>query len=376
MASTTFPALRFEQSGHVLYVGYAPAEKLLRFTKIDRFDPDLALEDPEQGYQRIPEHGRISRLANYLVRKEGEGLLPTAVLLASHHPVEFVGSSAAGTIVVDDDDDNLLRIVDGQTRLLGIQHAINERKESGLAAFELPFVLLDDVDRMTEMSQFKIVNGEVKSVRTDLVNMILTQLAKEQGDATIKSGDRWKVVAAGVVERLNGTDGGPWQDMIVLPNATAYPKAEILADPTLEHRRLARATSFMTSIKPVYDWLRDNYFTANDLESESEGLANILTAYWQAIEELVPDAFASRNEYVIQKTPGIFALHMLLTKPILRDMFKARRPFVKEDFKVMLEPIPEMTDAKYWHSAERRASTYGSMRGFSELAEALRGSLR
>lgn len=374
MGSTTLRALRFEQSGHTLYVGHAPAEKLLRFTETDQFQPDLPLEDPAQGYQRVPEHGRIARLANYLVRKEGSGLMPTAVLLASHHPVEFVSeTNGYGSFLVDDDD--LLRIVDGQTRLRGIEHAITDRKEKSLESFELPFVLLDDVNRLTEMVQFKVVNGEAKSVRTDLVNMILTQLAREEGDAAIMSGDRWKVVATRVVELLNGSDGGPWQDMIVLPNATAYAKADVLADPSLEHRRLARATSFMTSIKPVYDWLRENALSVTGLESEGEEVAKVLTAYWEAIRELIPDAFVKRNEYVIQKTPGIFALHMLLTKPILRDMFKGHRPFTKDDFTIMLEPIPELADAKFWHSAERRASTYGSMRGFSELAEALRGSL-
>ena len=374
MGHQTLRALRFEQNGHTLYVGHAPAEKLLRFTEIDRFDPAIPLEDPSQGYQREPESGRIRRLANYLVRKEGNGLMPTAVLLASHNPVQFISeTNGFGSFVVDSHD--LLRIVDGQTRLLGINHAITDRKETGLAEFEVPFVLLDDVTRLTEMVQFKIVNGEAKSVRTDLVNMILTQLAKEEGDDAIKFSDRWKVVAARVVELLNGSTDGPWEDMIVLPNATAYPKPEVLADPTLEHRRLARATSFMTSLKPVYDWLRDNYFTIGGLESEAVELARVLTAYWGAIRDLIPAAFANRNEYVLQKTPGIFALHMLLAKPILRDMYRAHRPFDQLDFKVMLESISELTEAKFWHSAERRASTYGSMRGFSELAEVLRGSL-
>ena len=87
------------------------------------------------------------------------------------------------------------------------------------------------------------------------------------------------------------------------------------------------------------------------------------------------EAFGARNEYVVQKTPGVFALHMLLAKPILRDMYRARRPYTEEDFRIMLEPISELTEAKFWQGSERRASTYGSMRGFSELAQVLRDSL-
>lgn len=374
MASTTFPALRFKQRDHDLYLGHGTAADLERFTEIDRFDPALDLDDPAQGYQREPEQGRIRRLANYLItRDQGDGLLPTAVLLASRNPVNFVSTTNGfGSIVVD--DDNPLLVVDGQTRILGLDHAISERGEIDLRSFEVPFVLLDDVDRLMEMIQFKIVNGEAKSVRTDLVNMILTELAKEKGDASIKGSDRWKVVAARVVELLN-TSPGVWQDMIVMPNASAYSKAEVALRPELEHRRLARATSFMTSVKPVYDWLRGNYFSVTTLEDEAHELAEIVGAYWEAIAALLPTAFGDRNEYVIQKTPGIFALHMALAKPVLRDMYKAHRPFTETDFKVMLDPVPELNDPDFWHTRARRASSYGSMRGFAELADLLRVSL-
>src|SRR5262245_42798986 len=138
-------ALRFDQRGRTLYIGSAPAGKLLEFTTIDRFRPDLPIDDPGQGYQRLPEQGRLSRLAMNLIRKEGGGILPTAVLLASRKPAQFVvESNGYGTLVADDDEP--YQIVDGQTRLLGIKHGIDNRGEAELRDFEVPFVLLDNVD--------------------------------------------------------------------------------------------------------------------------------------------------------------------------------------------------------------------------------------
>jgi hypothetical protein len=274
-----------------------------------------------------------------------------------------------GNIVLDED----AFIVDGQTRVLGADHAAE--KDGTLKEFAVPYVLLDDVDKHLEMTQFKIVNGEAKYVRTDLVNMILTELAKEKGEDTLRKSERWRVAAAKTVEILNTDELGPWFDMIVLPNASAYGKEEVAANQGLRHKRLARATSFMTSIKPVYDWLSEIVFRSDDLTTQASELASILTEYWVAIKDLMPEAFLESNDYVLQKTPGIFSLHMLLAKPVMRDMHRGRRSFTAGDFRVMLEPIPEMSNASYWRTSEHGASAYGSMRGFADLAEILRMSL-
>src|SRR5688572_995194 len=74
MAHTTFRALRFEQRGQTLYLGFAPASTLLEYTHIDRYNPALANDDLKQGYQREPEQGRLSRLAMNMIRKEGGGI--------------------------------------------------------------------------------------------------------------------------------------------------------------------------------------------------------------------------------------------------------------------------------------------------------------
>jgi hypothetical protein len=100
-------------------------------------------------------------------------------------------------------------------------------------------------------------------------------------------------------------------------------------------------------------WMSEFHFAdGDDINTEARELARVLGDYWNAICDLIPNAFGDRNDYVIQKTPGVFALHMLLAKPVLRDMYQARRPYTKDDFKIMLEPIAELSESK----AHRRAA--------------------
>ena len=101
-----------------------------------------------------------------------------------------------------------------------------------LADYEVPVVIMQDIDKMEEMRQFATVNGTQISVCTDLVNMILTQLASQTGDESVKAGDHWKVVVSMVVRRLNADDDGPWYDTrIVMPDENSYTKPEIAENP-------------------------------------------------------------------------------------------------------------------------------------------------
>jgi DGQHR domain-containing protein len=374
--SKALPAIKFEQHGYTLYAGVASARDLVDLTAVDHYDSSKPIGDPTQGYQRPPEETRIKRFANFLLKGEGDGLMPTAVTLASREPVQFLnGNGNVGTLVIDREHKPLL--VDGQHRIAGFRHAIDVKKAAEFADFELPFVLIDNIDRLREMRQFKVVNSEAKSVRTDLVSVILTELAKAQGKDAIKESEQWRVVAATAVDILNNDATGPWHDITVMPDAKAYGREDVARDPSLKHRRLARATSFMTSVKPVYDWF-DHFklFKGSTLEERAEELAGVLTEYWEALRELLPEAFVDRDDYVIQKTPGVFSLHALLAKPLLSNLFSARLEFTRANFARLLEPSSELTNVDYWRTTAHGASAYGSMKGFSELAELLRDSIK
>lgn len=368
-SSIQLHAIKTEQWGTQLYVGVAPASKVIEATEVDYYDPKLDPADKRQGYQRPPERSRITRIGSFLLNPDnGERpIFPTAVLLASRKPLAFTKAEELVSIPRD----SKLQIVDGQHRLAGLEYVIKEKGAKEFEAFPVPFVILETRDKLQEMTQFRVVNGTAKSVRTDLVNMILTATYTGR-EADIPSKDKWKIVVSNVVDRLAKEPDSVWRGTIILPGEG---KIQNTIDSLFEDgkEKVVRATSFITSLKPVYDWLSMTLLEhkTRTVDQQIDYLYRIVNEYWQALKQVVPAAFEEPDKYVIQKTPGLFSLHKLL-KHLLNDMHYGRREFDKKNFVEFLSMSPEVTDPEFWSVDGNRASVYGSMKGFQELYELIR----
>ena len=99
---------RIEQKGQVLYLGWLPAEELIKRGKVDMWTPMHT-----DGYQRGLVQKRIGEVAWYLV--EGEGIMPTSVLVSIRSDVKFDEEKRKLDIPVE----AILWIIDGQHRLFG-----------------------------------------------------------------------------------------------------------------------------------------------------------------------------------------------------------------------------------------------------------------
>lgn len=379
MQNLTLPALEVKQSGTRLLLTKMRAGDLPKYTEIEIYDSKKDFDDPNQGYQRQPEMARVKKFANWLKNEKEAGAvrMPTAILLSSRGT--DIALSPNGTITIK--SHNKLPLVDGQHRMRGFDYAISEKGLTDFADYEVPVVIMMEIDKIGEMRQFNTVNGTVKSVRTDLVNMILTQLADREGIQAVREAEHWKVVVSKAVSLLNTEKGSPWEDQIVMPNSRSYSNEEIAEHPELAHRRVVRATSFMTSLKPVEAYLADHHSNANEsLDSRAERLAKVISEYWAAIREKMPECFERANEYVLQKSTGVFALHMLC-KQLLRDMHTGRRPWTKQHFLEMLADSAELSDPSFWavgsdEGTRGEGAKYAGMKNFAELAELIRQGLQ
>ncbi len=379
MKSITLPAIELRQNSTRLLVTKMRAGDLPHYTKVDPYVTGKNFDDPEQGYQRPPEMPRIKKFGNWMRKEMEEGghvRVPTAILLSGRAAEVVLAPN--GTITLK--STNKLPLVDGQHRTEGFKYAIHEKGMSALADFEVPVVIMLDVDKVTEMRQFTIVNGTQKSVRTDLVNMILTQLSEREGDDSVRQAEHWKVVVTRAVSRLSADPDGPWFDRIVMPDQGAYSRAEQENDPALAHRRIARATSFMTSLKPIEDLLTEFFTTNEDLKQRSDKLFDVIDAFWRAVRDLAPECFENAADYVLQKTPGIFALHRLCLR-VMKDMWTGHRPWNQQNFREVLEHCGALSNPTYWavgtdEGDRGDAAKYGSMKGFSELSDLLYEDLR
>jgi DGQHR domain-containing protein len=360
-------AVMGSQNGVRIFTGIMEAKDLISVTAVDYFKSSIPIDDPKQGYQRPPERTRITKIGSHLIRAivagEGNagGLFPTAVVLAARTPLKYQN----GKLVITEK----LQVIDGQHRIAGVRYAIEEKGTLELEDFPITFVIIEVSERLVEMNQFRIINGTAKSVRTDLVNSILTATVAKRGDAAIDERDRWKVAVTKVVERLDKDPASPWHNLILMPDEAGSPKGT--------GGKIVRATSFMTSLRPVHAWLKEFGFLDRcaDLNSEAGVVYDVVSAYWQAIQKVLPAPFVAPNDYVMQKTPGLFSLHKLLAH-LLPVMFKGHQPWTKENFVKFLQDSSEITDEQFWHKDGDRAAAYGSMKGFEDLYELLRDSVQ
>ena len=379
MTRITVPAVRFRQNGYWIYLTSLKAANLQDFTQVARFRADLNPSDPQQGYQREPVPAKVKSVAKYL--REQNRIMPTAIVMSAREgdsAVTFNESKREITL----DSSKKLYIIDGQHRAGGFQYGIEERGWSELADLEVPVVIIQGLDKVEEMRQFRDINGNQKRVSTSLVNMILTQIESAQGEGAIPEKDRWKVVATHVINRLCADDESPWKDRIIMPNESRPSRAEIEENPELANKKTTSATSFYAATRPIYDYLKEHhdYLMGAIVESEADVVFVALVQFWQAVKELCPAAFESPADHVIQKTPGLFSLNMVC-KALLAKMHSGRREWVKEEFKVMLSGGESITDAGFWRVGDPElgqggeATKYGSMKGFSDLSKLILGDL-
>jgi DGQHR domain-containing protein len=360
--------ITFDQSGYRCHIGVMAASDLVKFTKIDRYDPSKPVDDNSQGYQRPEDATRIKKLANFL-RNEERPLVPTSVLLSSRG-VDLRYDPQTREISLR--ENAKLQIVDGQHRVGGLRYAIQNKNLENLSNFPLPVVIIETIDKLGEMKQFQTVNGTQKGVRTDLVNSIITQMVSKEGDESVKQADHWKVVTTRVVDILNDNDeNSPWYDMIVKPGGARYSAKEIEHHPELEHKKIIRATSFTQSLKPVYNFLLELGFLRGSTQDQAVKLSAIVDNFWKAVKNMAPEMFENSNRYVLQKAAGINALHLIL-RDLIRDMYIGRRDWTVDNFQIMLEDFPSLTNASFWYVGDDStlpgdATHYSSMKGVKQL---------
>ncbi|MEO6940803.1 MAG: hypothetical protein ABI444_11820, partial [Candidatus Kapaibacterium sp.] len=131
-----------------------------------------------------------------------------------------------------------------------------------------------------------------------------------------------------------------------------------------------RMTSFTSSLRPVYNYLSEHGVLYGGLAQQGEKMAEFLDAFWGAIRDECPVVFDEGDDYVIQKTAGIFSLHSIL-RDLLFEMHKESLRWTRENFRREFETMPSIVTPSFW-GRDGEAAKYGSMKGFRQLADLLR----
>ncbi|HEX8521070.1 MAG TPA: hypothetical protein VF669_02355, partial [Tepidisphaeraceae bacterium] len=107
-------------------------------------------------------------------------------------------------------------------------------------------------------------------------------------------------------------------------------------------------------------------------------IANIINEFWLAIQDLMPEPFEEPPQYVLQAdTIGCLALHYQDVLPnLMGRMYKARRDWVRDEFKIMLNQCEWFTDESLWRRDNPQgASPFTGKPGMTKLAAIIKKSL-
>jgi DGQHR domain-containing protein len=284
------PALR---SGTPVVAGVIPAGTLVARHVVPHRDYTR-----KTGYQREVSTARVNRLVADL--KTGRVDLPTAILLniRNFDRMSHLAESGGGKVLRLGPEDRFF-VVDGQHRVEGLRRLVEgEDQPDKWAGFEIAFVCLLGADEREEMRQFYVVNSTAKSVRTDLALDLLKHLAEADPgvmEGLIERAEDWKVRAETLVEELS-RHSPVWRGLIRFPGQAS-------GDATIGN------SGMVGSLKQL---LATPFFG----QITTDNQVKVLDAYWQGLRKILPEAFESPSEFVIQKSTGVQVMHTLVISVI------------------------------------------------------------
>ena len=322
-----------------------------------------------KGYQR-DESTRATRgnaIRDYIKRCGQAGLPPqlfeiTASLRARDGKTEWSwepfdkgdSETAPGRLVLRHEaQEGVLSIIDGGTRLLGIEKALNEQViEPGIL---LDVRLFTDLVLAHEISQFLLINDKQKKVRTDLGLRVVQRLLDEDDlsddeksvlSTVVPETDSWKFDASRIISRLNEEDASPWYGLIQMPGDKSTKPVKLQA--------------MLTSLQPI---LRNDDLREDLKRREEKGqliidkhrvtditfITRVLRNFWTAVAQVNPAAHEEPTTNVLWGSIGASACHIALS-PILQSILTRRKPDVSDSgFKRMLSHTM-VSDYPEWFS--------------------------
>lgn len=315
------------QGDATLYVGVMPAGQVLRHATVDYWAPGTAT-----GYQRPLVAKRVREVANYLV--EGRAVMPTSIVLSVRHdgdlafqPQDASSGTRWGLVAIGEGAQ--LWVVDGQHRLEGLRHAI-EDGHGDLSEFQLPTTILVGATPLDELVLFYTINTKQRRIPSDIINQHLAILKRRYGEEFVTEfgiSAELRARASTIVDHLNEMEG-PWRGKVMVPGVPG------------REAGLVRHNTLVASLRDV---LADPALNAYSEQS----VAALLIGYWEALRRLMPDAFQTPGDYTVQAATGIYAFHI-----VFRRVFDLARKAKRTDSETMeraLRYAGEFVTSRFWH---------------------------
>ena len=295
---------------HPLYAFSLKASEILQIAQISRISRN---ETELVGYQRDEVRRHIQDIQDYL--DSDSVIFPNPIILAFHSSVKFSpsrgprkddGVGVMGTLDIplpEEGQRSPAWIVDGQQRAIAFSRTRNG---------DLPVPVLGFVGQevAVQRDQFLRINNS-----RPLPNRLITELLPEI-DTQLPAGLAARKIPSALCDILNNHPESPFQKIISRPSLGKIPSA------------IVNDTAVVDMIK---DRLQNGclapYRNVATGEIDDEVILRLLTAYWNAVREVFPDAWGkppSRSRLMhgagIKAMGGLMDLVMATVDPSREDL--------------------------------------------------------
>jgi len=310
-------------------MGSAPASLLCRHSF-----PDILDEATGQGYQR-PFNERHSLDFRRYIQTAGSSTIPLTLNLRPEYADGWRvvdGPDGLAWLEIGADAGKVMAQVD-------CQHRLGHLEDLEIA---LPFMCFVGLTRAQETEVFSVINGKAKGLSPSLLDFNTAQLSEDLGQ------ERPELFIA---LRLNSDPASPW-----------YRALNLGGKPTLG---LGRKASLRMMQQAVADFLKH---VPRAADQSAEALAQQVTAFWQAVVLVLPEAWADHRRHLLTKGVGLYAL-MMIAADIVRETEAADRACDKRAFSAALQDFASDID---W-STTGPLKGFGGQSGVAAAVEYIRG---
>lgn len=313
MNTVRLQCFRGAVADRAVLLGSAPARVLARASFADVLD-----ESTGRGYQRPLNLRHSLDFRRYLL----EGGAATSAVTLNLRPADRPGwriedgGKGLATLVMDSDR-RVLAQVDGQHRLAHI----------GDLETALSFVIFVGLDLRAEMDLFSTINGKAKGLSASLLDFHAAQLAEDLAK------DRPELFIA--------------LDLNSHPDSVWRRRLRIGGQATLGLKRVA---SLRMAQQACAEFLK---VTGAIERLGPEGAAALVRAFWSAVAQTLPEAWADPRRHMITKGVGVYALMRLCADIVLERFAVGDVP----DQRQFAAALADFVGAIDW-------STSGDLEGF------------
>lgn len=293
------PALRIKQNekeGMEIYLARIKVKQLYD-RSAERFDIRKYKREngKDYGYQRELSKSKIEKIKNYINNETDNPIFPTSIVACSKDLLKFDDKeNGCGILTIKP----TLYIIDGQHRVEAWKQLMKAHVYEEFEDFELPIIVLSGFEEIDEVAQFHIINARQTRVKTDLAHRHYVQLSKMEATKTlIKESDKWIPRASVIGNQMNEEIDGVWKEMMYNANEPADVKSKLPIG----------VSAFASSLKPFFN--KGKLF--HDPKNQDRNV-KLLAKFWLIVGEVWPEPFEHPKDYVLMKTVGVNAMHLLL----------------------------------------------------------------